>query len=437
MTQPDETVAETLIHHIADSMAIAQRLFDDLADRTADPGGGVTRASYGEGEQVAYEIAAAYAREIGLEVTTDRAGNAYYTLPGADRDLPRVITGSHLDSVPKGGNFDGAAGVVAGITAAAAIRDAGIVPAQDVSVMAVRSEECSSWFSGDHGGHLGSRAALGLMKPGELGTAIHLGTGKTLGEQMTACGLEPARLFDHPPCLDRQSVKAYIELHIEQGPVLERAALPVGVVTGIRGNARARTARCLGEYTHSGAVPQAHRHDAVLAAAELLLALETETTAILEAGDDIVFAAGRFFTDPDMHALSKVPGEVNFTLDIRSLNQAILDRMSDLAAARAAEIERRRGVRFELSPISFSAPTVMDAAHRKSLWAGCERLSIPAMDIASGGGHDAQEFERCGIPASMIFVRNANGSHNADEAMEMADFEQGTRLLAWMLAGGL
>jgi len=339
--------------------------------------------------------------------------------------------------VPKGGNFDGAAGVVAGLTAVAAIKEAGIRPRQDVSVMAVRSEECSSWFTGDHGGHLGSRAALGLMKPSELDTAIHLGTGKTLGAQMTACGLAPAQLFDHPPSLDRQAVKAYIELHIEQGPVLERAETPVGVVTGIRGNARARAARCLGEYTHSGAVPQAHRHDAVLATAELLLALENETTAILDAGDDIVFAAGRFFTDPDMHALSKVPGEVNFTLDIRSLDQDILDRMSDLAQAKAAAIGARRGVRFELLPISFSAPTVMDPAHRKRLWEGCERLSIPAMDIASGGGHDAQEFERCGIPASMIFVRNANGSHNADEAMEMADFEQGTRLLAWMLATAL
>lgn len=437
MTRPDENTAAILTRHIAASMAIAQRLFDDLADRTADPGGGVTRASYGEGEQLAYEIAAACAREVGLEVTTDLAGNAYYTLPGADRQAPRVITGSHLDSVPKGGNYDGAAGVVAGLAAVAAIKEAGIVPAQDVAVMAVRSEECSSWFTGDHGGHLGSRAALGLMKPGELDTAIHLGTGGTLGAQMAACGLDPAQLFENPPCLDRQSVKAYIELHIEQGPVLEHAGLPVGVVTGIRGNARARTARCLGEYTHSGAVPQAHRHDAVLAAAELLLALETETETLLKSGDDIVFAAGRFFTDPDMHALAKVPGEVNFTLDIRSLNQAVLDRMTELAAVQAAAIGQRRGVRFEIAPISFSAPTVMDAAHQKSLWEGCERLSIPAMDIASGGGHDAQEFERCGIPASMIFVRNANGSHNADEAMEMADFEQGARLLAWMLAAAL
>jgi N-carbamoyl-L-amino-acid hydrolase len=436
MTRLDESATDRLLRHVDGSMAIAQKLLDDLAERTAD-GGGVTRASYGEGEQLAHEMFAAVARDIGLEVSDDPAGNGYYTLPGKDRQAPRVITGSHLDSVPKGGNYDGAAGVVAGLAAVAAIKEAGIVPPQDIAVMAVRSEECSSWFVGDHGGHLGSRAALGLMKPAELETAIHLGSGKPLGRQMKDFGLQPDRLFDRPPSLGRDTVKAYVELHIEQGPVLEAAGLPVGVVTGIRGNARARDARCIGEYTHSGAVPQDHRRDAVLATAELLLALEADARSVLDAGGDIVFAAGKFYTDADLHSLSKVPGEVRFTLDIRSQDQRTLDRLGTLAESEAAAIGKRRGVRFELGALSFSKPTVMHAAHTESLRDGCRRLSIDAMDIASGGGHDAQEFERCGIPASMIFVRNANGSHNADESMEMEDFAKGTRLLAWMLAAAL
>jgi N-carbamoyl-L-amino-acid hydrolase len=425
-----------LLGRVDDSMAIAERLFADLARETAD-GGGVTRASYGEGEQVAHRMFGECAAKIGLEHTVDPAGNAYCTLPGNVRSAPRVITGSHLDSVPKGGNYDGAAGVVAGLAALSAIKAAGIVPAQDLSVMAVRSEECSSWFGGKHGGHLGSRAALGLLEPSEIETAVHLGTGKTLGAQMAAIGLDPKLLVERPPHLNCERVKAYIELHIEQGPVLEAKGKPVGIVTGIRGSARARGARCLGEYTHSGAVPQDHRHDAVLAAAELVLALEAETQATLAAGGDMVFAAGKFYTDPDMHALAKVPGEVRFTLDIRSLDRTTLVRMTELAEARAGEIARRRGVRFDLGGFSFSWPTVMNEGHRQSLRRGCDRLSIDAMDIASGGGHDAQEFERCGIPSSMIFVRNANGSHNARESMEMADFAEGTRLLAWMLAGAL
>ena len=426
---------QELVRQVDSSMALAERLFDDLARETADEEG-VTRASYGEGEQIAYDLVLDAAKEIGLEIDTDLAGNAYLTLPGRDRNLPRVITGSHLDSVPKGGNYDGAAGVVAGVAALAAIKQAGIAPPCDLTVMAIRSEECSSWFSGRHGGHLGSRAALGLMRPDELDTAIHLGTGLTLGEQMARCGLDPKRLIESPPHLTGDGIAAYIELHIEQGPVLETAGLPVGVVTGIRGNARARNARCLGEYTHSGAVPQSYRRDAVLAGAELALAIEREAQAVLDGGGDIVFAAGRFHTDADMHSLSKVPGELRFTLDIRSLDQGTLTRMSDFASARAEEIAARRGVRFELGGFDFSSPTVMEKAHREKLSEGCETLGIPAMDIASGGGHDAQEFERCGVPASMIFVRNANGSHNADEAMEMADFALGARLLAWMLASG-
>jgi N-carbamoyl-L-amino-acid hydrolase len=436
MARLNDSETKRLLARVDDSMVIARRLFADLARETAD-GGGVTRASYSDGEQVAHRMFSACAADIGLEITTDPAGNTYFTLPGSRRDAPQIITGSHLDSVPKGGNYDGAAGVVAGLAALAAIKETGIVPAQDLSAMAVRSEECGSWFGGKHGGHLGSRAALGLMAASELETAVHLGTGKTLGAQMAAIGLDPKALAEGPPYLSRERIKAYIELHIEQGPVLEAKGKPVGIVTGIRGSARARGARCIGEYTHSGAVPQDQRHDAVLAAAELILALEAETQATLAAGGDMVFASGKFYTDPDLHALTKVPGEVRFSLDIRSIDRATLVRMTELAEARAREIGERRGVRFDLSGFAFSWPSVMDDGHRQGLKQGCERLSIDAIDIASGGGHDAQEFERCGIPSSMIFVRNANGSHNARESMEMADFAEGTKLLAWMLAGAL
>ncbi|MCG8548475.1 MAG: hydantoinase/carbamoylase family amidase [Alphaproteobacteria bacterium] len=431
---PDETAA--LVRGVDASMARADRLFGDLAAQTADEEG-VTRASYGDGEQTAHRLFAEAAGQIGLEMKTDLAGNSYATLPGRDRDAPVLITGSHLDSVPRGGNYDGAAGVVAGLAALEAIQAAGLTPPQDIAVMAVRSEECSAWFKGRHDGHLGSRAALGLLRPDELDAAIHLETDATLAAQMAHCGLDPQRLADSPPHLTRDNVKAYTELHIEQGPVLESDAVPVGIVTGIRGNLRVRDAACLGEYTHSGAVPQSHRRDAVLATSELLLDLEREAQEILEAGGDMVFAAGKMHTDPAMHSLSKVPGEVRFTLDIRSLDEATLKRMHEVVEARAAAIAARRGVRFDFGGFSHSQPTVMTADHRDWMHQGAAALGIDAVDIISGGGHDAQEFERCGIPASMIFVRNANGSHNAAEAMDMDDFALGTRLLTWVLAGAL
>jgi N-carbamoyl-L-amino-acid hydrolase len=424
---------ESLIRAVDAGMAAADDLFTQLAQQTADTQG-VTRASYGEGEQIAHALVAETARQQGLEVASDLAGNLYMTLPGQNRSAAALITGSHLDSVPCGGNYDGAAGVVAGLVALDALKRTGITPPRDLTVMAVWSEECGSWFVGRHGGHLGSRAALGLMAAEELDTAIHLGSGLTLGEQMAACGLDPDRLRAAPPHLSRATVAGYLELHIEQGPVLESVAQPVGIVTGIRGNTRARDACCIGEYTHSGAVPQSHRHDAVLATAELLMGLETEAHKVLADGGDIVFAAGKLFTDPALHSLSKVPGDVRFTLDIRSLDRPTIKKFSDLACALAEDIAARRGVRFDLGDFPVSTPTLMDDAHRRHLWDGCAALDTPAIDIASGGGHDAQEFDRSGIPASMIFVRNANGSHNADEAMALDDFAAGTKLLAWALA---
>src|SRR5204863_2459347 len=123
---------------------------------TADPAGGVTRASWGEGEEYAHRLLAKSARELGLEVSSDPAGNLYMTLPGRDRAAPAWFVGSHLDSVPEGGNFDGAAGVIAGLVAIRALKAAGIEPACDITVMGVRGEETGSWFTGPHGGHLGS-----------------------------------------------------------------------------------------------------------------------------------------------------------------------------------------------------------------------------------------------------------------------------------------
>jgi beta-ureidopropionase / N-carbamoyl-L-amino-acid hydrolase len=139
-------------------------------------------------------------------------------------------------------------------------------------------------------------------------------------------------------------------------------------------------------------------------------------------------------TDPKLHSLSKVPGEVTFTLDIRSGDPEVLATMRAFVEAAAADIARRRGVRFELGGFSISVPTVLDARLRQRLVAGADALGLPAMEMASGGGHDAQEFMRAGIASAMIFVRNANGSHVANEGMTLDDLAAGVRLIAWMLA---
>ena len=417
---------------IAEALPLAQSLFDELAQKTGD-GVGIRREPYQKGEQFAHDLLARTARSLELEITTDRAGNLYMNLPGRDRSLPRWITGSHLDSVPSGGNYDGAAGVVAGITVLAALRRAGIAPVRDVTVMGIRAEELSSWYAGDHDGHIGARAALGMLREGELEAAVHPETGRTLAAQMALAGFDAAAVAGEPPHLAPSSIHGYVELHIEQGPVLERRGVPTGVVTAIRGASRARGIRCTGEYTHSGAVPHEYRSDAVLASVELIHELDRLWERVRGEGEDLVFTVGKLYTDPAVHSLTKVPGEANFTIDFRSQDEAVLARVTAEAERLAREIGARRRVAFDLGKFSLHRPAQMDERLRARLIEGCRELSIPMMEIASGAGHDAQDFAAAGIPSAMVFVRNAHGSHNPKEAMDMTDFALGTEMLGWLL----
>jgi N-carbamoyl-L-amino-acid hydrolase len=415
-------------------MPLAAKLFEDLRARTVDAAGGVTRPSYGAGEQAGHDLMRAAAEAIGLAVTTDAAGNLYATLPGADRAAPRWFSGSHFDSVPRGGNYDGAAGAIAALTALAVLRDLGVAPAVDMVAMAIRAEECSSWFAGKHGGHLGSRAALGLLNAGELDSAVHLATRKTLAQSIDDAGFDSQAVRRGPPPLNAANVRGFIELHIEQGPVLIGAGATVGVVTGIRGTIRARSARCTGVYAHSGAVPQELRQDAVLATAEFINRVEAHCDALRAAGADIVFAVGRLHTDAAVDSLTKVPGEVSFTMDLRSQDQAALRALDAKLDAFAAEIAARRRVRFDLGERALAEPTVMDASFRTMLRGAAALLGIVAPEVACGAGHDTAEFVRAGIPGGMIFVRNTGESHNPDEHMELRDFRDGAALLTWFLA---
>ncbi|MBI4182704.1 MAG: Zn-dependent hydrolase [Proteobacteria bacterium] len=433
MTAANTPSPAALSRAVAESLPLAERLFAELQARTGD-GVGLTRDAYGKGEQIAHDLVAEAARSLGLEVRADAAGNLTMTLAGRDRARPGWFSGSHLDTVPRGGNYDGAAGALAALAALTALKRLGHRPAADLTAIAIRCEEAGSWFGGRHGGHLGSRAALGLLWPGELDSAVRLDTGKSLAWHMEAAGFDPARVRSGPPLLGPERVRGFVELHIEQGPVLEAAGLPLGIVTSIRGSLRARSARCLGAYTHSGAVPKELRHDAVLATVELLGELDRAWDGVLARGQDLVFTVGKLFTDPEMHGLSKVPGEVRFTLDIRSQETATMRAMEAEAQRLAAGIGARRGVRFELGPFALSEPAAMDRGIRERLAEGCRALAIPHQEMPCGAGHDAADFTRVGIPAAMIFVRNQGGSHNPGERMEIADFGEGVRLLAWFLA---
>src|SRR5471032_2632264 len=185
--------------------ALAGRLFDHLRLHSKSRLG-VTRASYGEGEQMAHQLMRGLGQELGLEKRIDAAGNLYLTLPGRDRTRPAIMTGSHLDSVPEGGNYDGAAGVVAGMAMLARWRRAGRQPAQDITVMCVRAEELS-WFPAPY---IGSRAAFGLLEPEALDSCKRFDTGCSLAEHMKEAGFAPERIRAQEPQLDPQKIRCFL-----------------------------------------------------------------------------------------------------------------------------------------------------------------------------------------------------------------------------------
>ena len=414
---------------VAGQEALAREIFDALESQTHD-GIGITRASYGAGETAARDIMARAAERLSMAVEDDAAGNVYMTMAGADRSAAPIVIGSHLDSVAQGGNFDGAAGVVSGLVACAGLREAGITPPRDIRVMGIRAEE-SAWFGVSY---IGSRSALGTLPDGALDSARRADTGRSLADHMAEAGCDPQALRDGAVFMKPDSLHAYLEVHIEQGPVLEEAGFPVGVVTGIRGNRRLPSARCIGEYSHCGGVPRSHRRDAVIATAELVGALDGIWTECEAEGRDFAFTIGKFFTDAEWHAMTKIAGAVEFSLDMRSLDGDFIEAMTDRVRDLAVEIAARRGVTFELGAFTRAAPGPMDPAMKAGMLAGVGALGLPAMEIASGASHDAAAFAAAGVPTQMLFIRNANGSHNPDEAMEIPDFMAATRLLAWWLA---
>jgi beta-ureidopropionase / N-carbamoyl-L-amino-acid hydrolase len=400
-------------------IGLAARLFEALREKTFD-GIGVTRDAYGPGEQAAHDLVRAAGDGLGLEVQTDPAGNLYLTLPGRDRGAKRVVLGSHLDSVPRGGNFDGAAGVLAGVAAIAGMQRAGFTPGRDVTVMAIRAEEAGAWFPTSYPG---SNAALGRLSPKQL-DLTRLDTGRTLAEHMRALGFDPDWVRAGKAWLTPSNTAAYLELHIEQGPVLDAEGLPVAIVTGIPGSRRLRLARVVGEYNHSGATPRRYRRDAAIALAELATKLD-DYWAVLETRGHKLVCTFCVLATTEAAGFTKIPGEAVFQLDVRSVEPESVDAIFTQLALLVPAIEARRGVRFELGLETSSAACLMDADIQRRLVQAAESLRVPYRVMPSGAGHDAAAFTQAGVPAGMLFVRNQNGSHNPQETMRMEDFAAG------------
>ena len=319
-------------------------------------------------------------------------------------------------------------GVVAGLAALAALRQAGLTPACDVTVMGIRAEE-SIWFQVSY---IGSRGALGTLPDGALDVR-RIDTGRTLAEHIAECGGDPAALRAGQRYFAPQDLRAYLELHIEQAPSLVAAGRPVGICTGIPGNFRYPNAWIEGKHDHVG-LPRRFRHDAAMAGAEFAMALDAVWEEHEARGVPMACTIGRFHTDTAVHGLTIVPGAFHFSLDVRAYDEAVLAELDRKVDAIIAGIEQRRGVRFHRGAKARAAVGPVDPAIRGTLDAGVAALGIDAQPLGSPASHDAAAFAAAGVPMGMIFVRNENGSHNPHEAMTIDDFLAGTSVMAWWLA---
>lgn len=421
MTEGNKMLWQTMSDYAQDR-TLCENLFAALRNESFD-GVGITREAFSEKETRIMEIVEAEAQKLGLTTGWDEGRNLYVTLEGRQPDLPFIAIGSHLDSVLQGGNFDGAAGVLAGLAILAGFKRDGLKPACDIRMYALRGEESSRFGKA----YMGSSSLMGCLSSSDL--ALKDATGQTMEACMKSVGMPVEKIRAGELLQDPKQMAVWIELHIEQGPILIAAQQPAGVVSGIRGNIRHKKIECIGEAAHSGATPKELRHDAIFATADLFMRIDRLWDDYLKNDKDLVVTSGVFGTDPKEHAIARIPGWVGFSFDARSQDTETLEEFYQAFQTECQKIEKERGVTFRFDRRIDTAPAVLDPKWIKRLQNAASQCGVSDKLVPSGAGHDAAVFSNAGIPSVMVFVRNENGSHNPHEAMEIDDFLAGVAMI--------
>ena len=390
------------------------RRLSELAEVGKQESGGVTRLSFTDEERAAKNLVASFMEEAGLVVREDAVGNLYGRREGNDPDAPAVLVGSHVDSVYEGGNFDGPLGVLAGIEVVQAMEEGGVETDHPVEVVAFTDEEGARFSFG----MIGSRALAGHLSTGDL--EHEDGDGISVADAMRGYGLDPERIEDARR--QQGSLAAYLELHIEQGRVLEAENLPAGIVTGIAGPVWLRFS-IRGESGHAGATPMNRRHDALAAAAQLVGVVEEEASSAPSA----VGTVGQIEARPG--GINIIPGGVDFSVDLRDIDVGVRDAVEGRIRERAQEICDRRGVELGLEELQRLDPAPCSEEVRDVISRACEEVGIRPHSLPSGAGHDGMHLASI-CPMGMIFVRSKDGiSHNPREWSSQEDCEAGCKVL--------
>ncbi len=405
---------------LADARISSTRLWGDLMalGEIVEPGQPYTRRSFSAKFVEGREWLAARFRDAGMSVRIDAGGNLVGRRTGRRPGAATIMIGSHSDSVPGGGRFDGIAGVIAGLEIARALADNGISLEHALEVIDFLAEEPSEFGLSC----IGSRAMAGALEESQL-EQVGPG-GETLRSAIERVGGVPGRIND----ARRGDIGAFLELHIEQGPVLEARGLDVGIVTAIVGITRLEL-RFVGEAAHAGTAPMIGRRDAAVAAAEVVLAVR-DLARTLDARGEGYFVATAGVVDVRPNAANVVPGEARLVIDARCENTSSMKRFVDDLRARAAGIAAASATElagFEV--LSDNDPAHCDPQLQQVLLASAAAVGCSAMSMASGAGHDAAFLSRV-APSAMVFVPCRGGrSHCPQEWSEPAQLVAGAAVM--------
>ena len=385
----------------------------------ATPGGGMMRTAFSPADVAGREFVISLMQSAGLTVRTDSAGNIIARRAGTAAALPAIALGSHTDTVPNGGQYDGALGVIAAVEVAQTLADRGRQLRHPLEIIIFTNEE----GTGFHRWLLGSRAMAGLLEPADY-TAVD-DAGVSLDERLAAVGGDLSRIDTarRPP----GELAAYFELHIEQGPTLESRGLPIGVVSGITGRA-VFAVSVTGAANHAGTTPMTERQDALAAAAHLTLAVQD-----IAARSEIcrVATVGRLQVHPN--AVNVIPGAVTMGVEFRDLYPNALTAAETVLRRRSLEIAAATGVAITVEPLESTPPVPLPAAMQELVAAAAAQSGLAHCSLPSGAGHDAQAIAAI-APAGMIFVPSIAGiSHAPQEYTPPPDCANGGQTLMNLL----
>ncbi|HXV59538.1 MAG TPA: Zn-dependent hydrolase [Vicinamibacteria bacterium] len=400
-------------------MIDAERLKQSLLEIAAFgrlPEGGVSRLGFSPPDQQAREWVIREMRDAGLDVWVDAAANVHGRRQGKEPTLPAILFGSHVDSVPEGGIFDGTLGSLGALEVLRSLDEHGIETRHPLEMVIWADEEGVTFGQG----LFGSRAATAGPKRGEL-DLVDAG-GESLSEWLERYGQNPGELDS--AVIDPKDVAAYFELHIEQGPHLHRQNVPIGVVSGIVGIFRF-DATIEGFANHAGTTPMEERRDAMLSAAKLTQAVREEVMARPGRQVGNVGLLRAFPGAPNV-----VPGRVNLPIELRDLDEAVVTDVLERIRQRATAIARDDRTTIRIQPFASEGPALTDVSLQDHIARVSSSLGLDTVRLPSGAGHDAQSVARHGIPTGMIFVRSKDGvSHNPNEWTDWEDCARGVEVL--------